>query len=358
MNNALPHYFIQRERKAKRTVSEKSCKLKITKPTERQEFKQAFLSLSQFSWAEKQEQYCDYRLDGTPAGSGKGQWFRIKQYTNGTLYIEASDPQLYSQTLQQLPSLASQVGLTSAPQQQTLSGMPARTSTTKSSTKTSGLLDIQGAYIGTDESGKGDYFGPLVIAGVFVTEETIPQLIQLGVMDSKKLNDSTIGKLTAEITRVVGTHAICCIEIGPKRYNELYNKFKSGGRNLNHLLAWGHATAIENLLTEHPECTQAVADQFGNERYILSQMKEKGKQIKLYQTHRAEANVGVAAASIIARNRYVQKMDRLSNQFGLELPKGASAKVKSQARKYVSQYGSGRLEEVAKLHFKTTAEIT
>ncbi len=318
-----------------------SQKLKISSASEKSKIKAGLLGLANVKWQEKGEQYCDYRLDGTsPEG-----WLRVKQYTNGTLYIEASTSSLMGQLSGFIPGI-------SATDNGAASGAGKAVSA-----KASGKLDISGAYIGTDESGKGDFFGSLVIAGVYVTEETMPILMELGVMDSKKLTDKIMAGLALDITQVVGEDAISCIELAPKRYNELYQEFKSGGKNLNHLLAWGHATAIENLLVLNPECTQAVADQFGNERYILSQMKEKGKQINLYQTPRAEANVGVAAASIIARTKFVQRMERMSQDFGMPLSKGANPIVKNQARAFVDKFGKNRLNEIAKLHFKTANEL-
>jgi ribonuclease HIII len=328
-------------------VSEHALKLKLASPAEREKLKQRLLSLEMLRWEEKGEQYCDYRLDGQAADG----WARVKQYTNGTLYLQASNEALMNELSALIPGGAP---VQTAPRQLPLANgqvnamLPA---------KPSGKLELHGSYIGTDESGKGDYFGPLVTAGVYVDARTIPILVELGVMDSKKLNDKTIATLAREITQVVGTEAIAVIEIGPKRYNELYEKFKSGGRNLNHLLAWGHATAIENVLAHHPECSEAVADQFGNERYILSQLKEKGGRIKLHQLPRAEANVGVAAASILARNRFVYKIKKLSEHYGVELPLGANPKVKAQARLFIERHGRERLAEVAKLHFKTTQEI-
>jgi ribonuclease HIII len=176
-------------------------------------------------------------------------------------------------------------------------------------------------------------------------------------MDSKKLTDRMMASLALKIIDTVGEDSVSIVEMGPKKYNELYERMKSQKKNLNHLLAWGHATVIENLLTQCPDCTQAIADQFGNEMYIKSQLKEKGKGITLYQTPRAEANVGVAAASIIARHRFVNRIEQLSRQFGVNLPKGASGQVKAQARVFVSQHGKENLGEVAKLHFKTTLEL-
>lgn len=320
------------------TSQKYSVKQKLGSSGERRQFKQKLLALGGISWTEKAEQYCEYRLDGELEGGG---WIRAKQYTNGTLFLETSAEML----LQRLVNMAP------AAHQTALNGV-------NKPEKRSGKLALEGAYIGTDESGKGDYFGPLVAAGVYVTEKTIPVLVELGVMDSKKLNDKTIVALSQQILKTVGTDAVAVIEMGPKRYNELYAKFKSGGKNLNHLLAWGHATAIENILGAHHEtCHQAVADQFGNERYILSQLKDRGRQIKLFQLPRAEENVGVAAASILARNRFVSRLKRLSQQYGVDLPLGAGPKVKAQARLFVQKHGREKLAEVAKLHFKTTDEL-
>jgi len=315
-------------------------KTSIRSTVERQRIRQGLMSLDSVAWTEKPEQYCEYRLDGALASG----WLRAKQFTNGTLYLEASAENL-------LNLMESAIGL--APES------PASTQTKLAAAvpRPSGKLELTGAYIGTDESGKGDYFGPLVIAGVMVTEKTIPILAEMGVMDSKKLTPKAIQDLATDIARIVGADAYSVVEIGPAKYNQLYDSFKQRRRNLNHLLAWGHARVIENLLGTNPECTQAVADQFGSEHYIRSQLQEKGQGITLHQTPRAEANTGVAAASILARNRFVQKLEKLSQQFGLTLPPGASAQVKAQARKFVTTHGRERLGEVAKLHFKTTQDL-
>lgn len=332
-------------------------KLTLKQPGERNRFKQGLFSLAGVTWEEKAEQYCEYRLDGKL--SDKASWLRAKQFTNGTLYLEAASEEL----LLAMANLVSGGGASVGTIQTQIVAVSPTAGASKSSgsksggAKPSGLLDITGTYIGTDESGKGDYFGPLVIAGVLVTDETVPKLAALGVMDSKKLTPKDITELARQIMEVVGEEAVAVVEMGPKKYNELYDKFKSSGKNLNHLLAWGHARVIENLLGGHPDCLQAVADQFGSEHYIKSQLQEKGKQIKLYQTPRAEANIGVAAASIVARHKFVSKMNRLSNEFGVMLPFGASPQVKVAARKFIQAHGRENLEQVAKLHFKTTQEL-
>jgi ribonuclease HIII len=335
-----------------------AAKFTLKLPQEKSRFKSALAQFAGTDWSEKTEQYCDYRLDGKTTGG----WLRAKQFTNGTLYLEASSEALLSMMTDLLDAKplalfedkSAGSGSSSAKQ---ATEQAALLKNTGKKEKTSGLLDIQGDYIGTDESGKGDYFGPLVVAGVLVTDQTVAILTELGVMDSKKLTEAKIGSLARQIVQVVGEDAVNVVEMGPAKYNELYQRFKTSGKNLNHLLAWGHATVIENLLTAHADCVQAIADQFGDERYILSQLKERGKGIKLHQTHRAEANVGVAAASIIARARFTGKIQRLSAQFGVQLPLGAGPAVKVAAKQLVARQGSEVLNAVAKLHFKTTAEL-
>ncbi len=209
--------------------------------------------------------------------------------------------------------------------------------------------------IGTDESGKGDYFGPLVSAGVYVDKQTSIDLNALGVKDSKELSDSRNVGLAKEISRVCkGRFAV--IEISPEKYNMLYEQFKKENKNLNTLLAWGHAKALEEVLSKI-DCKVAIADQFADENFILSKLQERGKGLKLIQMHKAEQHIAVAAASILARARFLTKLSKLSNQYKIDLPKGASQAVIESAKKFVDLHGKEALGKVAKLHFKTTDEI-
>lgn len=203
--------------------------------------------------------------------------------------------------------------------------------------------------IGIDESGKGDYFGPLVVAAVFVTPEMEPDLRLMEVRDSKKISDNRILEMARDL-RQVCPYSI--VAIGPQRYNELYAKI----RNLNRLLAWGHARALENLL-EKADCHLAISDQFGDERYILNALQEKGKRVRLVQRPKAESDLAVAAASILARAEFLTRLKRLSDEIGLPLPKGASAQVELAARMVVKKHGQELLGTVAKLHFKTTQAV-
>ena len=203
--------------------------------------------------------------------------------------------------------------------------------------------------IGIDESGKGDYFGPLVVAAVFVDATTEGELALMQVSDSKKISDGRILEMAPDI-KTICPHSI--IAIGPHKYNELYAKI----RNLNRLLAWGHAKALETLL-ERVSCVRAISDQFGDERLILNALQEKGRKIVLEQRTKAESDLAVAAASILARAEFLLRLERLSDEVGTTLPKGASPAVELAARMVIKKHGQERLDSVAKLHFKTTQAV-
>ncbi|MDF0652153.1 MAG: ribonuclease HIII [Nitrospira sp.] len=204
--------------------------------------------------------------------------------------------------------------------------------------------------IGIDESGKGDYFGPLVIAAVFVDATTQGELKLMEVRDSKKISDGRILEMAPDI-KTICPHSV--IAIGPQKYNELYAKIK----NLNRLLAWGHAKALENLLERGVTCERAISDQFGDERLILNALQEKGRKIVLEQRPKAESDLAVAAASVLARAEFLLRLKRLSGEVGTTLPKGASPVVELAAKMIIKKHGRDRLESVAKLHFKTTQAV-
>jgi len=208
-------------------------------------------------------------------------------------------------------------------------------------------------HIGVDESGKGDFFGPLVIAGAYVDADVTRQLVELGVMDSKRIgSDARIEKIAESMRGVRGlVHEV--IVIGPEKYNELYHKFG----NLNKLLAWGHAKIIENLLTRVPDCPRALSDQFANPRVLQAALQARGKTIQLDQQTKAESDPAVAAASIFARERFVRWLREHGEQWGMELGKGVSAMVKEGAARLIARHGPEILPKVAKMHFRTAQEI-
>ncbi len=203
-------------------------------------------------------------------------------------------------------------------------------------------------HFGIDESGKGDFFGPLVIAGAYTNKALTRSLIDVGVTDSKKVSDKKIQKLSHIIKNSPGIE-YDIIVISPSKYNELY---KSIG-NLNKLLAWGHSKCIENLCTKKPDCQRALSDQFAKSSVLESSLGKMGKTINLEQRTKAEEDVAVATASILARNHFVEWMDLASKQYNIEIPKGASMKVKEAGDFLVKSHGIGVLSKIAKLHFKT-----
>ncbi|MCE5318265.1 MAG: ribonuclease HIII [Parachlamydia sp.] len=205
------------------------------------------------------------------------------------------------------------------------------------------------ARIGIDESGKGDFFGPLCIAGVYAQGEDLDKLVKLGVRDSKKLTDGSIAKIAKQIRTSIVHHIV---KINPAKYNELYGQF----HNLNRLLAWGHATAIEQL-SLRTKCQNVIIDQFADEHVVLTALKRKNISLELTQRHRGEEDLVVAAASILARYTFVEGLKSLSEQWGLDLPKGASKATIEAARAFVRQHGRESLGQVAKLHFKTANEL-
>jgi ribonuclease HIII len=204
--------------------------------------------------------------------------------------------------------------------------------------------------IGVDESGKGDFFGPLATAAVYAGPDQFDALLALGVADSKTLNDKKIRSIAPKIRAQFAHHIVM---LGPKTYNEMYQKFK----NLNHLLAWCHATAIENVVAT-TGCKKVVVDQFASEWVVNNQLKRKNLQLDVTQRPRAESDPVVAAASILARYTFVMGIEKLGQEYGLVLPKGASAKVLAVGRSFVTKYGSETLPMVCKRHFTTFQRIT
>lgn len=206
--------------------------------------------------------------------------------------------------------------------------------------------------IGVDESGKGDFFGPLVVAGVYVNAAAARQLMEIGVKDSKLISsDKQIFEIAKEIRQVPGV-LLSLVPIGPVAYNRLQAKL----RNVNSILGWGHARVIENLLAR-VECRKAISDQFGNKSVVLRALMERGRKIELVQRHRAESDLAVAAASILAREEFVSRLGQLGKEFGIKLPKGAAEAVIEAGRKLVSKHGPATLDKVAKLHFRTTQKV-
>jgi ribonuclease HIII len=208
--------------------------------------------------------------------------------------------------------------------------------------------------LGVDESGKGDFFGPLCIAGVYVNESVVNAWADKGIRDSKNISSDKRIKELAELIRKTPGCVTTVVPIGNEAYNRLYLKMRS----VNAMLAWGHARVIENLMGQRhrmtPPPVRAISDQFASSKDVVAKaLMSLGREIELVQKHRAEEDLAVAAASILARHEFVSRLGALEKQFGLKLPKGASAAVDAAAKEFIARQGPERLPQVAKMHFRT-----
>jgi len=204
--------------------------------------------------------------------------------------------------------------------------------------------------IGVDESGKGDYFGYLVVAACHVDNNIESRLKELGVRDSKNLSDLHVKNIDSELRKICKYEIV---KISPEKYNKIYPNFKS----LNRMLAWGHAKSIEKLL-EKVKCDHVIVDKFADEKVLNEALSvaKVPKNIKIEQKINAERDLAVAAASIIARHEFLLTLRSLGRQAGFVLPKG-STHVEDTAKKIVEKYGEDMLQNLAKIHFKTTKKI-
>lgn len=203
--------------------------------------------------------------------------------------------------------------------------------------------------IGSDETGKGDYFGPLVVAAMCVNPDVALVLRELGARDSKEVADHAAREMSDQI-EAAWKDRVAVVVIGPERYNVMHGEF---GGNLNRLLAWAHATAIAELASKHG-AKRAVVDKFADDRLVRDAVRKKGVEIVLEQRPRAESHPAVAAASVLARARFLRELKRLGDQHGHKLPKGAGTPVDVVAREIFRAEGMDGLRKVAKVHFKTT----
>src|SRR5437867_4833085 len=208
-------------------------------------------------------------------------------------------------------------------------------------------------HFGVDESGKGDFFGPLVISGVYVDRGIGRKLLDAGVVDSKRIGSDARIRALADAIRKNSMGLMEVVLIGPAKYNELYEKFG----NLNKLLAWGHARVIENLLAKKPDCPRSLSDQFADARLIEQSLLRHGRRIDIQQRPRAESDIAVAAASILAREAFINWLDREGKKLGIRLERGVSPAVKAGAEKLVAAKGPDILRQVAKVHFRTAHAV-
>jgi ribonuclease HIII len=206
-------------------------------------------------------------------------------------------------------------------------------------------------YIGTDESGKGDFFGPLVVAAVYIDEKTTLELDDAGVKDSKLINDYNIKIIESKIKKIIGDK-FEIVQINPEKYNKLYESFN----NLNKIMAWAHSKTIENLILKI-NCPNVISDKFGNERLIKDELKKKNINLNLYQTPKAERYTAVAASSILARAKVVDWFNIKSREVGFQIPKGGGSSVNTSAKHILNKYDDNYLMKMIKFHFKNSQSI-
>jgi len=295
--------------------------------------------------AREVEKNCLYRAKI----SNNGQTVFIRQFNNGKLTIDGREP-LFSEINNQIQDLLGYSALSQDPSEKKL----------EEQIEAVKAINLGNQWIGTDEAGKGDYFGPLVGAAVLLDSNLADRLSKIGVKDSKQLSDKRNIELASKIINICGKRAQVVL-VPPARYNQLYKQFKQEGKNLNTLLAWVHTRALDDLLSIFPQDQiTVIIDKFADEEYIKNKLLENARRtnLNLVQLPKAEANLAVAAASILARAQFLNWLEKTSQQYHLSLPKGSSnPKISQIARQIIENYGQEKLAEIAKLHFKTTKDI-
>lgn len=211
-------------------------------------------------------------------------------------------------------------------------------------------------WIGSDECGKGDYFGPLVVCAFKASNEQTAELRALGVRDSKQLRDNQIIQIATSLYQQFPGR-MSGIVLKPARYNQIMDDMKSNSRNLNDLLAWQHCGVIQNLLDASQPVDGILVDQFSKSKKVAAAFRTKQPDLRVVERSGAESDLAVAAASILARYQFLGAMKELSKRYKIDLPLGAGSNVDKAAREFVKLHGLDRLNEVAKLHFKNTLRV-
>jgi ribonuclease HIII len=210
--------------------------------------------------------------------------------------------------------------------------------------------------IGCDLAGKADYFGSLVIAAVYVDRQISVKLAMAGVQDIRNIGDTKIEVVAREIRKIC-QNKFAIVEISPPEYNQLYSKLETENRSLNDLLIGAYARSIDELLTK-VRCETAIVDKLVNENLLLEHLQHKDRAVKVIQDrHQTEIHLAIAAASILAKDRFISNLRQLGKEYKVELPKGSTKAVITVAKQLVAAQGIEVLGEVAKLHFKTTKEL-
>lgn len=214
---------------------------------------------------------------------------------------------------------------------------------------------FNGVWVGSDESGKGDFFGPLVVAAVLLDTDIARELIAAGVKDCKVLTDKEIHRLAPIIKKTAPINVVLALK--PEMYNYRYEQLRLEKKNLNHLLANGHISAIRKAVHQRPECRYALVDQFSVHSGIREALESEFSDLIVIEQKRAEADIAVAAASVLARERFLAVMDELSILAGKTLPKGGGDIATAQAKEIKNEFGVEILEKLVKKHFSNYKKI-
>lgn len=204
-------------------------------------------------------------------------------------------------------------------------------------------------WCGSDESGKGDFFGPLVVAAVLVNKDIAAKLLKFGVRDSKELTDANIASLAKKIEALAPIHTVLALK--PEMYNRRYEELKAQGKNLNNLLSAGHVAALSQVLAADTNCKFALVDRFAVNNTIEKDLHGSFPYVHVTQQPKAEADMAVAAASILARAKFVEIMQDLSTMAGVELPKGGGDQATACAKRIKETQGGEVLHKLVKEHF-------
>ena len=210
-------------------------------------------------------------------------------------------------------------------------------------------MTVNAKIIGVDESGKGDFFGPLVIASFLAGTKDFARLKELGVRDGKLISNNRLLDIDLALRE---NYPYALVIIDPLQYNRKYKQIK----NLNKLLAWGHAESIEKLTAKY-RADKAISDKFGKDELIEDELARRKVSLEIEQRIRGESTIPVAAASIIARATFIREMEKLTREYGIEIPRGASALVDTAGREIVNRFGVDILEKIAKIHFKNFRKV-
>lgn len=207
-------------------------------------------------------------------------------------------------------------------------------------------------YIGTYDSGKGDYFGPLVVCAVYVNKELIEELKKLGTRDLRLIKDDTLQQTAENMKKALGEKNYFIFKLSPEEYNTKHVEYK----NIHNLLGLGHSTAIRELVNK-VECEDIFTEKFGKNNIIQEFLKSIEKPVRVKQVIRSERFTGVAAASIIAKAEAAKWFEEINTKYNSELTKGASMNVAQHALPLIEEHTHEVINEIAKVHFKTTRKL-